>query len=41
MERMAGVIRDRMTYRRQLRATTARWSISAMLVASAGPLLFI
>jgi len=40
MERMASVIRDRMIYRRQLRATTAAGRFSAMLVASAGPLLF-
>ena len=41
MERMAGVIRDRMVYRRQLRATTAAGRFSAILVASAGPMLFI
>ena len=40
LERMARVVRDRLNYRRQLRATTAAGRFSAMLVASAGPLLF-
>ncbi len=40
LERMAGVIRDRLNYRRQLKATTAAGRFSTILVASAGPLLF-
>ncbi len=41
LERMAAVMRERLTYRRQIRATTAAGRMSAMLVASAGPLLFL
>ena len=40
LERMAHVIRDRMTYRRQLRAVTAAGRFSATMVSLAGPLLF-
>jgi len=40
LERMAEVVRDRISYQRQLRATTAAGRFSATLVASAGPLLF-
>ena len=40
LERMPAVIRDRLVYRRQLRATTAAGRFSALLVASIGPLLF-
>ncbi len=41
LERMAAVMRERLTYRRQIRATTAAGRMSAMLVAAAGPLLFL
>lgn len=40
LERMAHVIRDRITYRRQLRAVTAAGRFSATMVSLAGPLLF-
>ena len=40
LDRLAVVLRDRMAYRRQLRATTAAGRFSALLVASVGPLLF-
>jgi tight adherence protein B len=41
LERMAAVMRERLSYRRQIRATTAAGRMSAILVASAGPLLFL
>jgi tight adherence protein B len=41
LERLAAVMRERLTYRRQIRATTAAGRMSAMLVAGAGPLLFL
>ncbi|MFP6614747.1 MAG: type II secretion system F family protein [Pirellulales bacterium] len=41
LERLAGVIRERLTYRRQMRASTAAGRMSASLIASIGPLLFI
>lgn len=41
LERMAAVIRDRITYRRQLKSVTAAGRFAAMLIASAGPLLFL
>ena len=40
LDRMAAVLRERITYRRQVRAATAAGRFSATLVASAGPLLF-
>lgn len=40
LERMAAVIRERLAYRRQLKATTAAGRFSAMMVATIGPLLF-
>ena len=40
LDRLAFVLRDRMTYRRQLRATTAAGRFSALMVAAIGPLLF-
>jgi tight adherence protein B len=40
LDRLAVVLRDRLAYRRQLRATTAAGRFSALLVASIGPLLF-
>ncbi|MFP6659255.1 MAG: type II secretion system F family protein, partial [Pirellulales bacterium] len=41
LERLASVIRERLTYRRQMRASTAAGRMSASLIASIGPLLFI
>ncbi len=41
LERLAGVIRERLTYRRQMRASTAAGRMSASLIAAIGPLLFI
>ncbi len=41
LERMARVVRDRMNYRQQLRSVTAAGRFSAMLIAMAGPLLFV
>lgn len=41
LERMASVVRDRLTYRRQLKSVTAAGRFAAMLIASAGPLLFL
>lgn len=40
LERLAGVIRDRLNYRRQMRATTGAGRMSATLIAMTGPLLF-
>ena len=40
LERLAAVVRDRLSYRRQLRAVTAAGRLSAVLVGSIGPLLF-
>jgi tight adherence protein B len=40
LERMAAVMRERMTYRRQVRAATAAGRFSAMLISITGPLLF-
>ncbi len=40
LQRLATVIRDRLTYRRQLRATTAAGRFSATVVAMIGPILF-
>ena len=41
LDRMAHVVRERLTYRRQLRAVTAAGRFSATMVSLAGPLLFI
>jgi tight adherence protein B len=40
LERLAGVIRDRLAYRRQLRVATGSGRVSAILVGSIGPLVF-
>jgi tight adherence protein B len=40
LDRMAVVMRERLAFRRQLRATTAAGRFSAIMVASIGPLLF-
>lgn len=40
LERLAEVIRDRMSYQRQLKSVTAAGRYSAMLIAAIGPLLF-
>jgi len=41
LERLAGVVRDRLSYRRQLRSTTSGGRFSATLIAAIGPLLFL
>jgi tight adherence protein B len=41
LERMARVVRDRMNYRQQMKSVTAAGRFSAMLIAMAGPLLFV
>lgn len=41
LERMAGVIRDRLIYQRQVRAATAAGRFSGTIVSAAGPLLFL
>lgn len=41
LERLARVIRDRMSYQRQLRSVTGAGRISALIIASLGPLLFL
>lgn len=41
LERLAAVIRERLNFRRQLRATTGAGRMSAILIGGAGPLLFI
>jgi tight adherence protein B len=41
LERLAEVIRDRMSYQRQLSSVTAAGRYSALLIASVGPLLFL
>jgi tight adherence protein B len=40
LERLVRVIRDRISYRRQFRATTAAGRISTIMIALAGPLVF-
>ncbi len=40
LSRLAAVIRDRLNYRRQLRATTGAGRLSAILIGMIGPLLF-
>ncbi len=41
LERMSGVIRDRLNYIRQMKASTGAGRMSAMLIAIAGPLMFL
>ncbi|MEE8450938.1 MAG: type II secretion system F family protein [Thermoguttaceae bacterium] len=41
LERLAAVARDRLAYRRQLRAMTGAGRLSAMLIGAIGPLLFL
>jgi len=41
LERLAGVIRDRLSYRRQLRVATGAGKASAILVSLIGPLVFV
>ena len=41
LERLSEVIRDRMTYHRQLRSVTASGRFSALLILAAGPILFL
>jgi tight adherence protein B len=41
LERLGAVIRDRLNYHRQFRATTAAGRVSTMLIASAGPLVAV
>lgn len=40
LERLAGVIRERLAYRRQMRAATGAGRVSATMIAAAGPMLF-
>jgi len=41
MERLAAMIRDRLSYHRQLKAVTSAGRFSAMLVGAIGPILFV
>ncbi len=41
LERLANVIRDRMSYQRQLKSVTGAGRISATIIAGLGPLLFL
>jgi tight adherence protein B len=41
LERLAAVIRDRISYRRQLRAVTGAGRMSAVLIAAIGPCIFV
>lgn len=41
LERMAGVIRERLNYHRQMQATTGAGRLSAMLIGIAGPAMFL
>ncbi len=41
LEQLAAMIRDRLSYHRQLRATTSAGRFSAMLVGAIGPFLFV
>lgn len=41
LERMANMMRDRLSYRRQVRATTAAGRVTAGLLSLAGPLMFL
>ena len=40
LERLAAVVRERLNYRRQLKAVTGAGRLSAILIAGVGPLLF-
>lgn len=41
LERMSGVIRDRLNYVRQMKASTGAGRISAFMIALAGPIMFL
>ncbi|MFN3151992.1 type II secretion system F family protein [Bremerella sp.] len=41
LERLAGVIRDRMSYQRQLKSVTGAGRITALIISCLGPLLFL
>jgi len=41
LERMAGVVRERVSYQRQIRATTGAGRMSAALISIAAPVLFL
>ncbi|GAA4439362.1 type II secretion system F family protein [Bremerella cremea] len=41
LERLAGVIRDRMSYQRQLKTVTGAGRITATIISALGPLLFV
>ncbi len=41
LERMSGVIRDRLNYVRQMQASTGAGRISAFMIALAGPIMFL
>jgi tight adherence protein B len=41
LERLASVIRERLTYRRQMRAATGAGRVSASFIAAVGPVLFL
>lgn len=41
LERMAGVVRERVSYRRHMRAATGAGRTSAMLISIAGPVMFL
>ncbi len=41
LERMAGVVRDRLNYKRHMRAATGAGRVSSILIGAAGPVLFL
>jgi tight adherence protein B len=41
LERMSGVVRDRLNYHRQMKASTGAGRMSAWLIASAAPIMFL
>ncbi len=41
LERMSGVVRDRLNYHRQMKARPGAGRMSAWLIASAGPIMFL
>lgn len=41
LERVAGVVRERQSYRRQMRSVTTAGRLSAQFIAAAGPLTFV
>ncbi|MHC4875249.1 MAG: type II secretion system F family protein [Planctomycetota bacterium] len=41
LERVAGVVRERQSYRRQMRSVTTAGRLSAQFIAASGPLLFL